>query len=1449
MEDTRILQSQGFQVRRDQNSHVYLVSSQGLGILAAKLWKIDDFSQDGWKQLGAVKGEQNPFVVRYVEAKKVENAMIVLMDFVNYKSLDYVIEQGKDLPPGTVRAILKQLLEGVRLMHKQGIVHGNITSENILLHCSPGSERVILKITNIGLTKKPQIISYTNAKLIRGIFPNLAPEVIIGNGLTDSKIDVWSVGIIAHQLVAHEFPYKVQTFQELQNFMIAKKLDRYPQIKDDQLWNLITQMLSFDRKERISATEALNHEFFTGEKADEEISINAFRLAQAAQKALQKGDKNINQYDLDASFTFPYTDAKELINKDPEQEMKIIQNKFNLPLLYATGHKTTHVLDTLLDHLDESGDLDVSYFASVLTVPNDELFAPMNITSVFPEVHFCAVIAHLDQYSNIILEPIASEPSPDHFTMIIRYHKQDLDTLRPYFDDEAQCYDDMLIQNARDLAYIGSGPNPNGCCTIFLTSSTLTLEAAIQQGLLSDLQSKFEITKSLIDSIQQAHESVHFGFDLRPSSILCTNRKGGLSVSLIGYYGQENILASHPDCSRIQLDSYWTAPELILQTQPRRRNASPNSNPNMSPSPSASSFQAFSPSIKPPSPPPSQSSLNALSPSIKPTQPPPSIQLIIKQPSAYPPFPSMTPIPSPTISTHSLTSTPNSTQTGFMVKPTKASDIYALGMLILNIYEKSPEAKELVSNAKRNTAQVRCNINSLFIVDPQNQSDQGFPFVKIETEKCISKIPINQNQVSQQDDSISSMRQAVAVPRKSLTPAFFAALEAVVPAVPEEMLLDANNLIKQLSNNNLIIHSLEFPSTIISKISLQILFGKGIKVNNFAQQIVNLNISSDDSRYNAAIDALIYFKDQTENLKTKPKIKLNYESNQYTPGDANTCGFYCDREDLFQTQISSDNLLTESSKLIANIREGKSKPEFAEEIIRNGQIAKQIPRFIITQSSKARLDIVIHALNSGIPLLIQGPTSASKSLTAQVASVGLYGQFPLIYALSVQTEVGDLLGRKMLRRKGTSMLSYVPGVLAEAYEKGRVLLLTGFDLCPPKVISSILTALDGNTIEIEGRKIIRHQNFRIIATLNGETDGFTPQQRIIITSEILARFHTISFPLMSREECNDIFNQLIQKFYPQYEKESIQIADIHKSVENYYASDQRKDKSRGSAAMTLRNFSYAIDLMVLEKLKPRDACTIAYLAQIPTADRTQFNDYIDKLGQSDNFQKLRDEITMVATEMHIHPHPLFIDAAVYAIDAARNGLHVLLEGPSGCGLSTLARFVAKFCTKETARERRIVVPEVLLGPESTVKNIIGSFKSQEMKSNETDMTKLIKWENGPLLIAAESGTPVILDRIDEAKAQVTERLNPILEKNARRDQTPFLVPEKVEFTEQHVAQGFVVIATLTTNPNRQGQTISLALRNRFVTIAVDPPELSDQLRTLIAQTDISKVAEKMKLIN
>jgi hypothetical protein len=98
-------------------------------------------------------------------------------------------------------------------------------------------------------------------------------------------------------------------------------------------------------------------------------------------------------------------------------------------------------------------------------------------------------------------------------------------------------------------------------------------------------------------------------------------------------------------------------------------------------------------------------------------------------------------------------------------------------------------------------------------------------------------------------------------------------------------------------------------------------------------------------------------------------------------------------------------------------------------------------------------------------------------------------------------------------------------------------------------------------------------------------------------------------------------------------------------------------------------------------------------------------------------------------------------------------LPVLLELPGGIGLIAPAKFVSLDCLPSSHLYQEI--PWIRLGQESAIENIIGTFRPQFLKNTDNDITKLVEWENGPLLISAELWIPVILDRIDQAKAQVT----------------------------------------------------------------------------------------------
>lgn len=74
-------------------------------------------------------------------------------------------------------------------------------------------------------------------------------------------------------------------------------------------------MLAFDRVDRFTAIEALNHPFFTESKATHEITDESKRLAKEAEKIKSK---EITMFDKDPSYTIPISDVKKIVGADPE---------------------------------------------------------------------------------------------------------------------------------------------------------------------------------------------------------------------------------------------------------------------------------------------------------------------------------------------------------------------------------------------------------------------------------------------------------------------------------------------------------------------------------------------------------------------------------------------------------------------------------------------------------------------------------------------------------------------------------------------------------------------------------------------------------------------------------------------------------------------------------------------------------------------------------------------------------------------------------------------------------------------------------------------------------------------------------------------------------------------------------------------------------------------------
>ena len=130
-------------------------------------------------------------------------AVFLVMELVEGHTLrDYLFEHGSLSPAEAVHYLIP-VLSALEAAHKIGIVHRDIKPENILIS---SSGRV--KVADFGLAHG-DLIGHTltvESSVILGSVSYLSPEQV-QRGVADSRSDVYSVGIVAFELLTGEKPF------------------------------------------------------------------------------------------------------------------------------------------------------------------------------------------------------------------------------------------------------------------------------------------------------------------------------------------------------------------------------------------------------------------------------------------------------------------------------------------------------------------------------------------------------------------------------------------------------------------------------------------------------------------------------------------------------------------------------------------------------------------------------------------------------------------------------------------------------------------------------------------------------------------------------------------------------------------------------------------------------------------------------------------------------------------------------------------------------------------------------------------------------------------------------------------------------------------------------------------------------------------------------------------
>ncbi|MDP6207116.1 MAG: serine/threonine-protein kinase, partial [Roseibacillus sp.] len=119
-----------------------------------------------------------------------------LMEWCRGMSLSSWLEAGPE--EAEILSVADQLLDVVAHLHGQGVVHGDLNPENVLVR--PGASGPTLKLLDLGLADSEK-------GSVSGALPYLAPERLEGGEGTFTS-DVFSLGLVLYEALfgAHPFP-------------------------------------------------------------------------------------------------------------------------------------------------------------------------------------------------------------------------------------------------------------------------------------------------------------------------------------------------------------------------------------------------------------------------------------------------------------------------------------------------------------------------------------------------------------------------------------------------------------------------------------------------------------------------------------------------------------------------------------------------------------------------------------------------------------------------------------------------------------------------------------------------------------------------------------------------------------------------------------------------------------------------------------------------------------------------------------------------------------------------------------------------------------------------------------------------------------------------------------------------------------------------------------------